>query len=193
MGLFGTKEKSYDTEIALLSERQNELSKKTDKNNSDMIALGMDFTDLKFSVGDELNKVWDFVRHMNSDLTEFKNWKDSQIQENKATEKAKTQLPNTLTYKELCDSLDGFVYLDTTSFKYYLYENGILDLKINRIRNTYKIAENFDNSTSEIKNYIHIADGTMTFDKEVLEFLIKNIFIIVFFSNIREHCQIPVI
>ena len=124
MGLFGTKEKSYDTEIALLSERQNELSKKTDKNNSDMIALGMDFTDLKFSVGDELNKVWDFVRHMNSDLTEFKNWKDSQIQENKATEKAKTQLPNTLTYKELCDSLDGFVYLDTTSFKYYLYEIG---------------------------------------------------------------------
>lgn len=28
MGLFGTKEKNYDTEIALLNEKQNELSEK---------------------------------------------------------------------------------------------------------------------------------------------------------------------
>uniref|UniRef100_N1ZZR9 Uncharacterized protein n=1 Tax=Eubacterium plexicaudatum ASF492 TaxID=1235802 RepID=N1ZZR9_9FIRM len=46
MGLFGTKEKDYDIEIALLNEKQNELSKITDKNNSDVIALGLDFTDL---------------------------------------------------------------------------------------------------------------------------------------------------
>ncbi|KAI4445077.1 hypothetical protein C823_007581 [Eubacterium plexicaudatum ASF492] len=31
MGLFGTKEKDYDIEIALLNEKQNELSKITDK------------------------------------------------------------------------------------------------------------------------------------------------------------------
>ena len=87
MGLFGTKEKNYDTEIALLNEKQNELSEKTDKNNSDVIALGIDFTDLKSSVGEEINKVWDFVKLMNSDLAEFKAWKNSQEQENKATEK----------------------------------------------------------------------------------------------------------
>ena len=66
MGLFGTKEKNYDTEIALLSEqqallneKQNTLSERTDKNNSDVIALGLDFTDLKSSVGEEINKVWE--------------------------------------------------------------------------------------------------------------------------------------
>lgn len=177
MGLFGAKEKNeknYDTEIALLTERQNELSDKTDKNSSDVIALGMDFTGLKSSVNNEFNKVWDFVKHMNSDITEFKKWKDSQIQENNSTEKAKVKLPDTLTYKEICDSLNGFIYLDQTSFKYYLYENGILDLKINRIRNTYKISENLGNSTSEIKQYIHVTDGAITFDKDVLDFLLKN-------------------
>lgn len=171
---FGSKKKNYDTEIALLNEKQNELSEKTDKNNSDVIALGMDFNGLKSSVGEEFNKVWDFVRHMNSDIAEFKKWKDSQVQENKATEKAKLELRDTLTYEDVCKSLDGFSYLDQTSFKYYLYENGILDLKINRIRNTYKISENYSNSTSEIKKYIHITDGVITFDKDVLEFLFSD-------------------
>ena len=174
MGLFGTKEKNYDAEIALLSEKQNELSEKAEKNNSDVIALGMDFDGLKSSVGEEFNKVWDFVKHMNSDIAEFKKWKDSQVQENKATEKAKLELPDTLTYEDVCKSLDGFSYLDQTSFKNYLYENGILDLKINRIRNTYKISENFGNVTSDIKQYIHVTDGVITFDKNVLEFLVND-------------------
>lgn len=181
MGLFGTKEKNYDMEIALLSEqqallneKQNALSERTDKNNSDVIALGLDFTGLKSSIGEEINKVWDFVKHMNSDLAEFKAWKNSQEQENKATEKAKSELPDTLTYKEICDSLEGFNYLDQTSLKYYLYENDILDLKINRVRNTYKISDNFGDSNFEIKKYIHVTDGVITFSKDVLEFLVNN-------------------
>ena len=79
-----------------------------------------------------------------------------------------------MTYKEICDSLDGFNYLDQTSFKYYLYENSILDLKINRVRNTYKLSDNFDNSNSEIKKYIYVTDGAITFSKDVLEFLVNN-------------------
>ena len=50
MGLFGTKEKNYDTEIALLSEqqallneKQNALSERTDKNNSDVIGINEAF------------------------------------------------------------------------------------------------------------------------------------------------------
>ncbi len=177
MGLFGAKEKNernYDTEIALLNERQNELSAKTDKNKSDVIALGINFADWKTAIGEEFNNVWDFLNHMNSEFAEFKQWKEEQSRETKATEKAKIQLPDTLTYDEISKSLTGFPYLDSTSFKYYLYEHGILDLKINRIRNTYKLSENFGNSTSEIKQYIHVTDGAITFDKNVLEYLIKN-------------------
>ncbi len=177
MGLFGAKEKNernYDTEIALLNERQNELSAKTDKNKSDVIALGINFADWKTAIGEEFNNVWDFLNQMNSEFAEFKQWKEEQSRETKATEKAKIQLPDTLTYDEISKSLTGFTYLDSTSFKYYLYEHGILDLKINRIRNTYKLSENFGNSTSEIKQYIHVTDGAITFDKNVLEYLIKN-------------------
>lgn len=181
MGLFGTKEKNfetkgknYDTEIALLNERQNELSEKTDKNKNDMVALGINFSEWKSAIGEEFSNVWDFLKHMNSELEEFKQWKEEQSKEIKATEKAKIQLPDTLTYKEVCNSLDGFNYLDQTSLKYYLYESGILDLKINRVRNTYKISDNFGNSNSEIKKYIHMTDSVITFDKEILEFLINN-------------------
>ena len=174
MGLINNKKKNYDTEIALLNERQNELSEKTDKNKSEIISFGMDFSNFKSSISKDFKEVWDFIEHMNSDMAEFKKWKEEQTQENVKTEKAKSLLPETLTYKEICELLDGFVYLDQTSFKYYLYENGILDLKINRIRNTYKISENFGNSTSEIKQYIHVTDGAITFDNGVLDFLIKN-------------------
>ena len=171
---FGSKKKNYDAEIALLNEKQNVLSEKTDKNKSDVVALGINFTEWKSAIGEEFSNVWDFLKHMNSELEEFKQWKEEQSKESKAIEKAKIQLPDTLTYKEICNSLDGFTYLDSTSFKYYLYEQGILDLKINRIRNTYKISENFSNSTSEIKQYIHVTDGAITFDKDVLGFLLKN-------------------
>ena len=130
MGIFGTKEKNYENEIALLNERQNELSEITDKNKSDVVALGIDFSEYKETIGNQFNEVWDFIKSLNSDLSEFKKWKEEQKQEIKSTKKAKTELPDTLTYKEVCDALADFSYLTQTSFKYFLYENGILDLKI---------------------------------------------------------------
>ena len=174
MGIFGTKEKNYDNEIALINQKQNELAKITDKNKSDVVALGLDFSEYKETIGNQLNEVWNFMKGLNSDLAEFKKWKEEQHQEAKSIRKAKEELPNTLTYKEVCQSLNGFSYLDVTSFKYYLYENGILDLKINPIRNTYRISSDYDNSTSELKQYIHITDGVITFDKAVLDYLVKN-------------------
>lgn len=174
MGLFGTKEKNYDTEIALLSEKQNELSEKTDKNNSDVIALGMDFADFKTSIISQFNDILEEYKRTISKISELEKWKEDHERENRAIEKAKSILPDSLTYEEVSKSLQGFTYLDSTSFKYYLYEQGILDLKINRIRNTYKISENFGNITSDIKKYVHVTDGAITFDKNILEFLIEN-------------------
>lgn len=174
MGLFGTKEKNYDTEIALLNEKQNELSEKTDKNSSDVIALGMDLTDFKSFICEQFNDVLEGYKHAISEISELKKWKEDHERENKATEIAKSVLPDTLTYEEVSKSLQGFTYLDSTSFKYYLYENGILDLKINRIRNTYRISDKFGDSDCEIKQYIHVTNGAITFDKGVLDFLLKN-------------------
>ena len=43
MGLFG-KERNYDTEIASLTERQNELSMVLDKSNNDIFYIYNEFT-----------------------------------------------------------------------------------------------------------------------------------------------------
>lgn len=174
MGLFGTKEKNYENEISLINQKQNELAKIADKNKSDVVALGLDFSEYKETIGNQFNEVWDFMKGLNSDFAEFKKWKEEQNQEINSIKKAKMELPNTLTYKEVCDALVDFSYLTQTSFKYFLYENGILDLKINRIHNTYKISNGFNNSTSELKKYIYIADGALTFDNNILNYLVNN-------------------
>jgi len=134
----------------------------------------LNFADFKTSIITQFNSVLEDYKHAISEISELKKWKEKYTNEIKQTEKAKSALPDTLTYEEVSKSLHGFTYLDSTSFKYYLYENGILDLKINRIRNTYKISEHFSNSTSDIKKYIHVTDGAITFDKNVLDFLVNN-------------------
>lgn len=174
MGLFGTKEKNYDTEIALLNERQAELYERANKNKSDIVSFGIDFGDFKTSVGNDMNEIWDYIKNLHSKVAEFEKWKEIQNKENIAIETAKTVLPDTLTYKEVCQSLKDFAYLTTTTLKYYLYECGIMDLKINPIHNTFRISENFDKSDSEIKKYIHTTDGAITFNKEILNYLTNN-------------------
>ena len=175
MGFWEKKnEKDYDAEIALLNKRQNELSVKTDENKSEVISLGIDFGEYKEFIGNQFNEVWDFMKSLNSDLSEFKKWKEEQKREIDSTKKAKAELSNTLTCQEVSDALTGFSYLTQTSFKYYLYELGIMDLKINPVNNTYKISSNYDNSVSELKQYIHITDRAITFDKDVLDYLMNN-------------------
>lgn len=174
MGLFGTKEKNYDTEIALLNEKQVELSQRADKNKSDIVSFGIDFGAFKTSVGNDMNEIWSYVKNLTSELAELRKWKEEQNKENIAIETAKTLLPDTLTYKEVCQSLKDFTYLTVTTFKYYLYECGIMDLKINPIHNTFRISESFDKTESELKKYIHTTDGAITFDKNILEYLTNN-------------------
>lgn len=173
MGIWN-KGKDYETEIALLNKRQNELSQQTDKNKSDIVAFGIDYGNFKTDVGNDVNEIWDYVRHLSSELAELRKLKEEQHNESIAIETAKTVLPDTLTYKEVCQSLKDFTYLTTTTFKYYLYECGIMDLKINPIHNSFRISENFDKSDSELKKYIHTTDGAITFDKEVLKYLTNN-------------------
>ena len=91
MGFWEKKnEKDYDAEIALLNKRQNELSVKTDENKSEVISLGIDFGEYKEFIGNQFNEVWDFMKSLNSDLSDFKKWKEEQKQEIDSTKKAKT-------------------------------------------------------------------------------------------------------
>lgn len=185
MGIFSTNGKNYDQEIALLNKKQEELNQKqnlldlnhnqlantANKNKSDIVALGIDFTEYKEDIKNQLKDVWDFMKTLNADLSEFQKWQEEVRHEAQQTKKAKTSIPNTLTCEEVCKQLKGISYLSQTSFKYYLYEIGILDMKINRIHNTYKISSKFDASTSEIKQYIYVTDGVITFKNTVLDYI----------------------
>lgn len=174
MKLFGSKDNSYGNEIEQLCSNQKELAKIVDKTNSDIIAMGLDFTKYKESMDIDLGNVWDNIKKLNTYIAEFENWKKQYEQEKKVAEEAKIQLPNTLTYGDICKTLHGFTCLNTTGFKYYLYECKLLDMKINRIHNTFRISKDINEVDSEIKKYIHITDGVMMFDHEVIDFLLQD-------------------
>lgn len=181
LGLFGNKDKTYDNELILLNKKYDEVSAGIDKCNNDNVALGMAFDNYKqelandkTSILSQIGDIWEFVHNLNADIIKFNQWKEEQDKEIEATQKAKDVMPDNLTYKEVCKSLKEFRYLSTASFKYFLYECGILDMKINQIHNTYRLSENFSTSNAEVKKYIHTTNGVVTFDKNILEYFMEN-------------------
>lgn len=114
----------------------------------------------------------DIYKNIGQLFDEIANIKQEVKMEDQSVKVTREILPDTLTCKDVSSGLNGFQYLNQTSFRYYLYENDILDMRINKTKNTYKLSEKFDSSNAEIKKYIHVTDGAITFDKDVLQFLI---------------------
>lgn len=79
--------------------------------------------------------------------------------------------------RTLCRELNipGFA---PTNLKYYLYEHGIFDMKINEFRNSYFIKSTFDESVNkELLNYIHILKKKkkkITFSKDIITYFESN-------------------
>lgn len=88
-------------------------------------------------------------------------------------EKAKEAAPTELSCNEVCTGLKGVVkLLSSTTLKYYLYENGILDLNINKVRDTYSLSKSYKDIDSELKKYIHVHDNNaVTFLPEFVDYL----------------------
>lgn len=99
---------------------------------------------------------------------------ESEIITTNNTELSKSQSDDILDIRTLCRELNipGF---GTTNVKYYLFEHGIYDMKINEYRNSYSLKQKFDESTDkELSNYIHINKKKITFSKAIIDYFRKN-------------------
>ena len=67
-----------------------------------------------------------------------------------------------------------FPKLTSTKLKYFLYENGIYDMKINETRDSYSLKETFSkDANSELIKYIHTDGEKVTFSKDIVDYLIN--------------------
>ena len=85
-----------------------------------------------------------------------------------------SEVNDILDIRSLCRELNipGFA---PTNLKYYLYEHGIFDMKINEFRNSYFVKQNFDESVDkELLNYIHISKKKITFSKDIITYFESN-------------------
>lgn len=85
-----------------------------------------------------------------------------------------SEVNDILDIRSLCRKLNipGFA---PTNLKYYLYEHGIFDMKINEFRNSYFVKQNFDESVDkELLNYIHILKKKITFSKDIITYFDNN-------------------
>lgn len=65
--------------------------------------------------------------------------------------------------------------LDAVKIKYFLYEKGIYDVKINEFRDSYSLKSDFGNEVDkELVSYIHTDGKKTTFDKDIIDYFIKN-------------------
>lgn len=189
MAFWNTKEeKNYGNEIVLLTERQKELDVKTEKNSSEMMALGIDFKNYKSDVNEKFRTLVERllesessnkainkkIEQLEKELQSYKNQKDDIDQETTDLNKAKKELPETLSCDDICEEL-RIPYLKDTILRYYFYECGLLDLKINKFRNTYKVPKNILERECEYAKYTHVTGSILTFDRAIIEVLTKHL------------------
>ena len=99
---------------------------------------------------------------------------ESEINVANNTELSKSQSDDILDIRTLCRELNisGF---GTTNVKYYLFEHGIYNMKINECKNSYSIKPKFDkNADKELVGYIHINKKKITFSRKIIDYFRRN-------------------
>lgn len=98
---------------------------------------------------------------------------DNSVVRLKNSEIEASQSDDLLGVRELCRNVNisGF---DQTKLKYYLYENGIYDMKINEYRDAYFLKSEYgENTNRELAKYIHTDGKNITFSKNIIKYLLE--------------------
>lgn len=167
--------RNYDTEIMELNQKTNGLRTDTDNNKTDIISIGNEFGKYKLEMADIVKSLLEDQRNLLKECSELKTEIVNLKNDHKQEIKIKAEIPNIMTCDDICTEITDVKYLTSTSFKYYLYELGLLTLNINKRLNTYKAVSNYKEICSEISQYMHVNGRVITFDKEIMGYLKQHI------------------
>lgn len=166
---------NMDDELATLKKEVSELKRMAEQNSFDVVSFGSRLNSYESGNKETIRQLNHDIELLQSDILKLEKEREEVRKEEERIGAAKSAMPNKLTYKEVC-ALVGMSYFNETTFKYYLFEQGLLDMKINKIRNTYRIAANYDSQNNEIKKYISICSNkgdvkVFMFDPGIVNYL----------------------
>lgn len=138
-------------------------------NKGDIAKMREDIKDYQDSIDENqrknderFEKIFSFLENYFDNLAD-KNDEDKAVKEN----------PIALRFEDVVKGLNGKIRgLTSTKLKYHFYKLGFMDLKINKVLNTYRTSNNALNVVNDVKNHI-IFNGTkiFTFKPTILDYL----------------------
>lgn len=136
----------------------------------------MDLSNYNLKHKEENNEINKAIKNLLERISILEEQKKDEITVNNLnnSELKPPEVNDILDIRSLCRELNipGFA---PTNLKYYLYEHGIFDMKINEFRNSYFIKSTFDESVDkELLNYIHISKKKITFSKDIITYFESN-------------------
>lgn len=138
--------------------------------------LHLDLDDYRNKLDEDNIKINNVIENLLKRISILEKQKkdESEINVTNNTELSKSQSDDILDIRTLCRELNisGF---GTTNVKYYLFEHGIYNMKINECKNSYSIKPKFDESTDkELAEYIHINKKKITFSRKIIDYFRRN-------------------
>lgn len=104
----------------------------------------------------------------------YENEKNEMIKSDKEEKMLEDKKGSNLTFSDVCKKI-MIKNIKTANLKFYLYENGLLNMSINKDRNSFSlISENIKNINEDLMSCLHIANGQILFDNSFIEYANKN-------------------
>lgn len=171
MGLFNGKE-------------VNELVVKTKENTNDIMAVRRDIESNRYEIENFKVQQEEKMQLLMDEILNIKNNYSNKV---RLIEDEKDSLKNELdeimslqkikkdklTILDVCKYPD-VINIKTAEFKYYLYKNGVMNMTINKERNSFTLnIDGLDKVNSELKEHFLIVENKLLFNNTILEYIKK--------------------
>lgn len=139
------------------------------KNTNDILKIKSDMESEKKRFDEITGSILEELVKLKSDTDALQKENSEKTLEIEGIKKLLEKSKSFLAYSEICTALN-IANLDNTILKYYMYEQGIFDMKINKFHNTFKISKNYESSNCKLKKHIHIEGRTVLFKPSAIDY-----------------------
>ena len=163
-------------ETGLISQRVNEVEKSSkDKIESVINKMQLDMDDFESKRVEENKKMNETIAMLMEKIRIIEEQKNDNSE--KSVDNANVNpsvMDDILNLNTLCKQVDIPLFSPTRA-KYFLYENGVYDMRVNEFRDAYTLKKELDESVNkELIKFIHTDGKNITFSKDIIEYLYKN-------------------
>lgn len=163
-------------ETGLISQRVNEVEKSSkDKIESVINKMQLDMDDIENKRVQENKKMNETIAMLMEKVRVIEEQKNDDSDKSADNVNVNPSvMDNILDLNTLCKQVDIPLFSPTRA-KYFLYENGVYDMRVNEFRDAYTLKKELDENVNiELIRFIHTNGKSITFSKDIIEYLYEN-------------------